>query len=76
MLIPDTLSLLAPDTLSGNARSSILFSNNKALINEYFNDLLLYKRTIRVQAAQLDRLSKKAVSLIKYFENKYDLTDE
>jgi hypothetical protein len=76
ILIPDSVPLQTTDTLLLKARPAILFSDNKALLNEYFNDMLLYKRTIRVQAAQLDRISKKAVSLIKYFENKYNLVNE
>jgi hypothetical protein len=64
---------LVPDLINGNAKSPILLSDNKALISEYFNDLLLYNRTITVQVSQLSRLSKKATGLIKYFENKYDL---
>ncbi|HTD97894.1 MAG TPA: hypothetical protein VK668_01340 [Mucilaginibacter sp.] len=64
---------LVPDLLKGNAKSPILLANNKALINEYFNDLLLYNRTITVQISQLGRLSKKATGLIKHFEEKYDL---
>jgi hypothetical protein len=68
--------MLSPDSLAGNVHLSLLFSNDKALINEYFNDLSLYRRVIRTQISQLGKLSKRAVGLIKYFDNKYELGDE
>jgi hypothetical protein len=68
--------MLFPDSIAGNVQSPLLFSNDKALINEYFNDLLLYRRVIMTQSAQLDRLSKRAVGLIRYFDNKYELGNE
>jgi hypothetical protein len=68
--------MLFPDSIAGNVQSPLLFSNDKALINEYFNDLLLYRRVIMTQSVQLDRLSKRAVGLIVYFDNKYGLGNE
>jgi len=68
--------MLFPDSIAGNVRSPLLFSNDKALINEYFNDLLLYRRVIMTQTSQLGKLSKRAVGLIKYFDNKYNLVNE
>ncbi len=68
--------IVAPDSLAGNVHLPLLFSNDKALINEYFNDLSLYRRVIRTQISQLGKLSKRAVGLIKYFDNKYELGDE
>ncbi len=53
-----------------------MFTNDKALLNEYFNDLVLYKRVNGNQINQLTKLKKHAVWLIKYFENKYNLTGE
>jgi hypothetical protein len=64
---------LLPDSLAINAQSPLLFSNDKALINEYFNDLFLYRRVIMTQSAQLGRMNKRATGLIRYFSNKYDL---
>jgi len=65
-------SALFPDS-KGSPKSPILLTGDKALISEYFNDLLLYDRTIKVQVSHLGRLRKKATDLIKYFENKYDM---
>jgi hypothetical protein len=67
---------LFSDSIAGNVQSPLLFSNDKALINEYFNDLLLYRRVIMTQSSQLGKLSKQAVRLIKYFDNKYELGNE
>ena len=67
--------MLTPDSLATDVQlaSPLLFSNDKALINEYFNDLWLYKRAIMRQASIFYNLKKKATGLIKYFDNKYDL---
>jgi len=66
-------SMLAPDSAVTNVQAPLLFSKDKALINEYFNDLLLYRRVIKTQTGTLGKLSKKATGLIKYFDCKYDL---
>jgi hypothetical protein len=66
-------TMLLPDSLAVSGNSPLLFSNDKAFINEYFNDLFLYRRVIMTQSAQLGGLSKRATGLIKYFNNKYDL---
>jgi hypothetical protein len=68
--------MLYPDSLAGNVQSPLLFSTDKGLVNEYFNDLLLYRRAVGTQASQLDKISKRAAGLIKYFDNKYKLGDE
>jgi hypothetical protein len=67
---------MLPDSLAVTGQSPLLFSNDKASVNEYFNDLFLYRRVIMTQSAQLGRLSKRATDLIKYFDNKYDLGNE
>ncbi len=66
-------SMLHSDSIVINTQAPLLFSKDKALINEYFNDLLLYSRVIKNQTGTLGKLSKRATGLIKYFENKYDL---
>jgi hypothetical protein len=67
---------LYPDSLANYGKSPLLYSTDKGLVNEYFNDLLLYRRAIGTQVSQLDKLSKRAAHLIKYFDNKYELSDE
>ena len=50
----------------------LLFSNDKAELNKYFNELLLYNRITISQQRQLNSLKQKQVGLIEYFKNKYD----
>ena len=67
------VELLLPDSLKNDVKAPLLFSNDKALFNEYFNDLFLYQRVNINQAVIIKRLKIRATGLIKYFENKYDL---
>jgi hypothetical protein len=50
-----------------------MFSNNKDLLNEWFNELSLYDRVLNSQRNLLGELENKAASLLKYFKNKYHL---
>jgi len=63
---------LLSDSLKNDVEIPLLFSENKALLNEYFNDLLLYKRVNNSQMRMIYSLKKQAINLIKYFDNKYD----
>jgi hypothetical protein len=53
----------------------LFYSNDKLLINEYFNDLTLYKRVINYQLGAVQRFKKRETGLIRYFENKYNLVN-
>ncbi|HWZ16633.1 MAG TPA: hypothetical protein VNW95_15445 [Mucilaginibacter sp.] len=53
----------------------LFYSNDKSLINEYFNDLTLYRRAIKTQLGKVQRLKKRETGLIRYFENKYNLVN-
>ena len=59
------------DSASYVAEIPLLFSDNKELLNEFFNDLLRYKRNINVQSNQLIQLKEKMNRLIAYFNAKY-----
>ena len=56
---------------SYKAEIPLLFSDNKELLNEFFNDLLRYKRNINIQSMQLIHLKEKTNRLIEYFNAKY-----
>ena len=58
-------------TDSSNIEMPLLFSNNKELMNKYFNDLFRYRQAIDGQIRQVKILQAKAISLIEYFKNKY-----
>ena len=59
------------DSASYEAEIPLLFSDNRELLNEFFNDLLLYKRNIKVQSNQLNQIKKKTNRLIEYLNAKY-----
>ena len=59
------------DSASYEAEIPLLFSDNRELLNEFFNDLLEYKRSIRAQSNQLIKIKKKTNRLIEYFNAKY-----
>jgi len=62
-----------PDSGKGEVKTPILFSTDKALLNEFFNDLFIYRKVNKSQATMLKRLKDKATTLVKYFDKKYDL---
>jgi hypothetical protein len=67
--------MLLPDSLKSDINIPLLFSNDKELLNEYFNDLFLYRRVITNQVVITKNLKKRAAGIIKYFDNKYNLVN-
>ena len=59
------------DSANYVAEIPLLFSDNKDLLNEFFNDLLRYKRAINFQSNLLINLKEKTSRLIEYFNTKY-----
>ena len=51
--------------------SPLLFSEDRTLLNKYFNELLLYYRVTIAEHTQLMELKKKQARLLEYFGNKY-----
>ena len=51
----------------------LLLSDDKPLLNKYFNELLRYKSAIAGQKRLLMQLQTKAAGLIAYFKNNYHL---
>jgi len=49
----------------------LLTSNDKASLNEFFNDLLLYNRVIKTQDNKLRKFKMRATALIDHFEREY-----
>lgn len=52
---------------------TVFFSNDKNLLNRYFNELLLYQRVTYNHIRMLQNLKEKQIRLITYFKNKYNL---
>jgi hypothetical protein len=65
-------SAAVPDSIKTDVETPLLFSNDKASLNEFFNDLLLYKKANSSQMSLIKKLKKQAVNLIKYFDNEYN----
>jgi hypothetical protein len=51
----------------------VFFSDDKNLLNRYFNELLLYQRVTYNHIRMLQSLKRKQARLIVYFKSKYDL---
>ncbi|MES2371875.1 MAG: hypothetical protein V4557_04795 [Bacteroidota bacterium] len=51
----------------------IFFSNDKNLLNRYFNELQLYQRVTYNHIRMLQNIKNKQARLIIYFKSKYDL---
>lgn len=51
----------------------LLFSSDKFLLNKYFNELNMYMLVTNGQKNQMERLKRKAVSLMEYCKSKHNL---
>ncbi|HEV8285381.1 MAG TPA: hypothetical protein VGQ09_13785, partial [Chitinophagaceae bacterium] len=58
---------------SKNVTKPLLFSGDTAMLNKYFNELLLYYRTTYNHKERLLELKDNQTRLINYFKNKYRL---
>ena len=56
---------------SSSIEIPLLFSNDKLLLNKYFNDLFRYRAMTQSQQRSSIALKEQATRLIMYFENKY-----
>jgi hypothetical protein len=56
---------------SSDVETPLIFSDDKALLNKYFNDLFRYKVAIAGQNRNIDIRKQKADGLLAYFKNKY-----
>ena len=65
-----TIELNPDSTFSGSNRS-IIFIDDKVLLNKYFNELLLYKRVTITQKRTLTEIKVKAENLIEFFKKKH-----
>jgi hypothetical protein len=69
--IYDEEGIQIKDSIPG---STLLFlTNDRGLINKYFNDMLRYFRNLQIQRIILRNLKVKATRNINYFNNKYHL---
>ena len=54
-----------------NIEMSIIFKDDKDLLNEYFNDLFRYRSVITNQHKRLGDFKAQAIRLLEYFNSKY-----
>ena len=59
------------DTSDKDITGPLLFSDDKVLLNKYFNELLEYDKVTNVQQEKLKLLKDNQIRLINYFKNKY-----
>ena len=62
---------IGADTLSVTLTEPLLFSDDKHLLNKYFNELLIYQRVTTGQRNILSGLKVKTIGLLEYYKNKY-----
>ena len=61
------------DTTSSNLTGQLLFTEDKVLLNKWFNELALYLRTTNGQRNFMIYLKSKAIRLLEYLKDKYHL---
>jgi hypothetical protein len=66
-----TTATFAGDTASSTLSGPLLFTDDKILLNRWFNELSMYLRTTNGQRNSIIQQKNKAISLIRYFKNKY-----
>ncbi len=66
-------SLNGADTGSSSLNGPVLFSNNRALLNKWFNQLQLYLRVTKAQSTLLNSLRAKATNIISFYNSKHHL---
>jgi len=66
-----TTATMDVDTTSSTLSGPLLFTENRGLLNQWFNELSMYLRTTNGQRNSIIQLKKKAISLIDYYKNKY-----
>jgi hypothetical protein len=63
----------AIDTSKGILQGPLLFSDDRALLNKWFNELMLYLRVTNTQRNILGELKEKATKLITFYKNKHHI---
>jgi hypothetical protein len=71
--LENVTSLSGMDSGSSSLNGPLLFSDDKALLNKWFNQLQLYLRVTKSQSILLNSLHAKATDLISFYKSKYNL---
>ena len=68
-----TTATLDVDTVSYILNGPLLFTENRVLLNQWFNELSLYLRVTNGQRNSVTQIKNKAIDLIQYYKDKYHL---
>ena len=66
-------SLNGTDIGSSTLNGPLLFTNDRVLLNKWFNELQLYLRVTKAQSSLLNRLRQMAINLINFYKSKHHL---
>ena len=66
-----TTATVFADTTSSSLSGPLLFTEDKVLLNKWFNELSMYLRTTNGQRNSMILQKKKAISLIQFYKSKY-----
>lgn len=64
-------SLSGSDSGTSSLSGPLLFSDDRKLLNKWFNQLQLYLRVTKAQSGLLNRLRQMATNLINFYKNKH-----
>lgn len=67
-----TTATFSGDTVDVKPSGPLLISNDRLLINQWFNELSLYLRTINGQLNIMLQLKTRATDLLKFYNSKYN----
>jgi hypothetical protein len=68
-----SILLLGTDTSKGILNGPLLFSDDRALLNKWFNQLAMYRRITHAQRNILFNLKATATNLIAYYKHKHHI---
>ena len=68
-----TTATMDKDTTSDILNGPLLFTEDRVLLNKWFNELSMYLRTTNGQRNSIMQLKTKAVSLIEYYKSNHHL---
>ena len=66
-----TTATLLGDTTNSTLSGPLLFTEDKVLLNKWFNELSMYLRTTNGQRNSMIQQKRKAINLIQYFKKRY-----
>ena len=66
-----TTAVMGKDTTTEKLNGPLLFTDNRVLLNKWFNELAMYLRTTNGQRNSVTNLKNKAISLIQYYKDEY-----